>query len=350
MVRDDNAFSGKMKKMEIGDSSDYDYLGKPDVQSITIGAMIGATIIVAAALYIFGPSFFSDPIVQFTCPQEVGLAENYDAENFATHYEQETKKITNNLTHFLETFRTEAFDDWGRPYKDIKAGMYHWKSTKYPAEIEEGDSIFESACGIGLNLYMTLEILREVKNIDTLYVYGNEYLRVSADKANFVFDNAAPNKAKKGTICTGDSTNLYFVPSNAFDLVYTGYISPILDPLHLNLNSTDENYEKYTELCRADDWESKKLVELAQEMQQNFYAKWVGEMVRIAKPGKAIIVEQISFPYCEDFLDWGGVNPDWWLPAMSKYGWDVDPISLSMEDDTIFRHRYHVFMRKNKQK
>jgi hypothetical protein len=23
---------------------------------------------------------------------------------------------------------------------------------------------------------------------------------------------------------------------------------------------------------------------------------------------------------------------------------------LSMEDDTIFRHRYHVFMRKNKQK
>ena len=329
--------------MEIGEYSEN--FRKRDLRRI--GIIFGVTL-VAALLYIlalFGGSK-SGPI-HFQCPREIERAENYDPSSFDEVYEQETKRITNNLTEFLETFRTDSFDDWGHTYDEVKTGMYHWKSKMFPPEINEGDSIYESACGIGLNLFMTLEILKEVKNIDTLYVYGNEYLHVSADKANAVFDTVAPNKAKKGTICTGDSTNLYFVPSHAFDLVYTGYISPLLDPLHFNLES-DQNYKKLSTLCTSNDWQSQMLSDMGQEVQDNFYGKWVAEMVRIAKPGKAVIVEQVSVPYCDEFLDWGGVNYSFWETGITKYGWDIDPTSLVFEDDTIFTRRYHVFMRKNK--
>lgn len=70
-------------------------------------------------------------------------------------------------------------------------------------------------------------------------------------------------------------------------------------------------------------------------------------MVRIAKPGKAVIVEQVSHPYCDEYRDWGGVAKEWWKPAIEQYGWDVDPASIIMEKDEIFTNRYHVFMRKN---
>ncbi len=43
----------------------------------------------------------------------------------------------------------------------------------------------------------------------------------SANKANTMLDHG---HGRKGMICPGDSTNLDFVPSNAFDLVYAGYI------------------------------------------------------------------------------------------------------------------------------
>lgn len=348
MIPDSDAgfFVGKMEKMEIGDQSENSR-NEPDFRWAIL--IIGTTLI-AAAIYIFIPLGSSTSIiVPFECPLGIGVADNYDSEIFTTAYEQATKPIaiTNNLTHFLETFRTEVFDNWGHSYEQVKAGMYHWKSNMFAPEINEGDSIYESACGIGLNIFMTLEILKEVKNIDTLYVYGNEYLKVSADRANLLFDHVAPNNAKKGKICVGDSTHLFFVPSNAFDLVYTGYIFPIIDPLHFNLTS-EANDKKYAELCEAEDWQSKKLSEMAQGIQNDFYGKWVAEMVRIAKPGKAIIVEQVSLPLCNAYFDWGGVHPHWWKPAIDSYGWDVDPTSLTMENDTIFKQRYHVFLRKNR--
>jgi len=65
------------------------------------------------------------------------------------------------------------------------------------------------------------------------------------------------------------------------------------------------------------------------------------------QPGKPVIVEQVSMPYCDEMYDWGGVAREWWEPAISRYGWDVDPSTIEMEKDTIFRNRYHVFMRKN---
>ena len=52
-------------------------------------------------------------------------------------------------------------------------------------------------------------------------------------------------------------------------------------------------------------------------------------------------------PFCIENFDYGGVAREWWKPAIARYGWDVDPLSIEMEKDTIFRNRYHVFMRKN---
>jgi hypothetical protein len=71
---------------------------------------------------------------------------------------------------------------------------------------------------------MTLEILQDVKGIENLFVYGNEYLEVSAEKANAVLDHLAPAHGRKGVICTADSTDLGFIPADSFDLVYTGYL------------------------------------------------------------------------------------------------------------------------------
>ena len=70
---------------------------------------------------------------------------------------------------------------------------------------------------------------------------------------------------------------------------------------------------------------------------------------RIAKPGVPVIVEQVSPPYCDALFDWGGVRRDWWYEVASdnSYGWNVDAKTIVIEDDSLFRERYHVFMLKN---
>ena len=67
-----------------------------------------------------------------------------------------------------------------------------------------------------------------------------------------------------------------------------------------------------------------------------------------SQPGKPVIIEQVSLPVCDEVFDWGGVAKGWWnVSTISRYNWDVDATSIEMEKDTIFRNRYHVFMRKN---
>ena len=46
-------------------------------------------------------------------------------------------------------------------------------------------------------------------------------------------------------------------------------------------------------------------------------------------------------------FDWGGVSPTFWTNAIQTYKWDINRSSIEMEADTVFRKRYHVFMRKN---
>ena len=84
--------------------------------------------------------------------------------------------------------------------------------------------------------------------------------------------------------------------------------SPIGNPLRFDQPDKDPfsiNHGRYHELCDGTDWRDVTLREVAQRRQEDFYAAWVGEMIRIAKPGKPIIVEHVSQPKCDDREDWG---------------------------------------------
>jgi hypothetical protein len=286
--------------------------------------------------------------VEYECPVEQSQ-NNITAKTFDKDYIEQSKSMTTNMTEFNLTFRDSNFDKWGISYEEVKASMHDWKSKQYPKYLKSGDSIYESAAGVGLNLMMTLEILREY-GIENLHVYGNEYVEASTEKANLVLDHLLPSVggAKKGRMCTADSSDTPFVPSDAFDLVYTGYLSPIRDPLHYDRQSGNANYYLYRKLCEADpsDTHSRALLAKSQQIQNDWYGKWAAEMIRIAKPGGAVIIEQVSVPYCDCYFDWGGVTKEFWINAAKKntYGWNVDPDSLVFDDDVIFKKRYHLLM------
>ena len=356
-----------MTKMSIGastDEGDSRFIIRISLRRVMLVCqiVIGVTF-VAATVCVFGDN--NKGVLTYECPSSAKMADSVGVSHFEQAYikSKSQKELNSNMTQFLKTFRTDKFDDWGYTYERYKAHMQPWKQKYYAPNLKSGQSIYESACGIGLNLYMTLEILQDA-GITNLVVYGNEYIPVSADKANYIFDHAAPAASKKGMLCAGDSTDLSFVPSNAFDLVFTGYPSPLLDPLGFETGDVDDDYLEYKRLCEASkkkdaDWKDIKLLVLAQEKQENFYGKWVAEMVRISKPGAVVIVEQVGYPYCdiaqvgypywdERYTDSGGVDQDWWISGIEKYGWDVDPSSVETGEDNLFGARYHVFLRKNR--
>lgn len=293
----------------------------------------------------------NDLPVYFDCPHHDSQeAINQNDEQFEKYYANASRQITTNETEFLATFRDMHFDDWGFSYEEVKAGMEEFKARYYAPYLHNGSTIYESACGIGLNLYMTLEILRDRANLTNLVVYGNDYVQDSVTKANWLLERVAPAEATKGVVCAGDSSNLSHVPSNAFDLVYTGYLTPLLDPLNLH---PDNGYTLYGEICSSldneTDWMGKKLNEVMQQRQEDWHGNWVREMARIVKPGGPVIIEQIALPYCSDRSDWGGVDQDFWTKhAMANtYQWNVDPKSIEFAVEQVFKTRYNVFMLKN---
>lgn len=308
--------------------------------------------------------------ILFDCPSSY-IDETINAmegENFEEDYTSISRDITTNKTEFLASFRTTEFDGWGESYSTIKRGSKKFKKQYYTKYLKEGSHLYESACGIGLNLFMTLEIVGE-ENISGITVYGNEFVPESVEKARTVVlaDGVIPGGNKQGTVCAGDSSNLGHVPKEAFDVVYSGYVTPLMDPLMLKVDDPDLDTEyEYGSICDAflrfrdgkyknkekkkDDWMGNYLWEVIDQKQRDWYGRWVGEMTRIAKPGAPVIVEQVSIPYCFDTSDWGGVSRDFWQKAAREdtYHWNVDPDSIEMADDMIHDDRYHVVMLKHK--
>ena len=284
-------------------------------------------------------------ILRYDCPAEFQTAENVAQAQNDDWYVPDSQRIaSSNLSEFFQSFRNTAYDSWGHSYEELKLGMLKWKQASF-ADLRSGDSIYESACGIGLNLFMTLEILHETLGLNDLIVYGNEYIPLSAQIARKIANGTTdhpqsylPARGRYGTICPGDSSHLKdFVPANAFDLVYTGYISPLFNPLGLNGSSMDENFAQYKAYCEGATEKEREFAKQAQNRQNDWFAAWVGEMVRIAKPGRPIIVEQVSFPLCVAFFDWGGVEPSFWKDTAKKHRWNVDPSSIVIGNDSVFR-------------
>jgi hypothetical protein len=151
--------------------------------------------------------------VDFACPSEI-----MDNTNIS-------QAIAENATQFLKTYQDTSVDKWGKTYDELKAAMYDFKAEYFLKYLDDdGNSIYESGCGIGLSLYMTLEILQEAASIDNLIVYGSDHKEEAVSEANAVLGQVAPAHAEKGVLCSGEATDLYFVPSESFDLVFTGYI------------------------------------------------------------------------------------------------------------------------------
>ena len=295
-------------------------------------------------------------VFRFECPAQQATAENVETaiKEHEEWYVTVSQRIaSSNLSDYFETFRFTEYDNWGHSYDEVKQGMYKWKGQQF-ASLKNGDLIYESACGIGLNLYMTLEILNEKHGLSDLVVYGNEYVPLSVEIAQKIAGGTVshpgsylPARGQLGSICQADSTQLDFVRANTFDLVYTGYISPLFNPLGLNGSSTSETFEQYMSYCAGETEQDKVLSERAQRRQEDWYASWVSAMIRIAKPGAPVIVEQVSYPLCDALFDWGGVPQSFWREAIRSNGWDIDPSSVVFDTDSIFRRRYHVSMRKN---
>ena len=136
-----------------------------------------------------------------------------------------TAAIAANATKFLESYRERTKDRWDRSYAELKESMFDFKSTYFPKYLnDDGSSIYESGCGVGITLFMTLEILQESSGIDNLVVYGSDQKEDLVSESDAVLDTLGPAHADKGVFCVADPTDLGFVPGDSFDLVYTGYI------------------------------------------------------------------------------------------------------------------------------
>ena len=176
--------------------------------------------------------------LEYSCPAaSTSLSTvNYDENVFASDYlnnKTQPTDIWSDPQTFLNQFREETFDGWSRSYTKFKEDLrpFLQKHVVPLLRKQKPSTIYESACGLGLNLYATLEILQEEANITGITVYGNEYLEENAIKANRILDvlleaqNTQSNpKNHKGVVCHADSTNLTHVPSASFDLVYTGFL------------------------------------------------------------------------------------------------------------------------------
>jgi hypothetical protein len=150
-----------------------------------------------------------------------------------------------------------------------------------------------------------------------------------------------------GEICQGDSTSLNFVPSDAFDLAFTGYITSMEDPLGLKINDRDKLAAAYHEICTRSKTKAARETRLKmQRSQEEWFAKWVTEMVRITKPGGVIIFESVTLPFCDSEELGAGVSRLFWINGVHIYKWPVDTSTLFFEEDTIFKGRYHVSVRK----
>lgn len=297
---------------------------------------------------------YSCPITSSSSNNIIDKPQNRDDATHGKWYDQVSQQWQVNFTSYLSIYRQVEFDNWGLTYEQVKKSMRDWKVRMYAPVVNQNPDrvyrIYESACGIGLNLALTTEILSETTHMKRVEVYGNDYVEASIQLAERLYDEGRiveNYRGRMGRFCAADSTNLQHVPSDSFDIVFTGYITPLTDPLHVaHKYDTPRDVERaYQAIC--ENKTNPEAVQQMQDAQEDFFKQWVSEMIRIARPNAPVIVEQVSLPLCEAYYDWGGVSRDFWNRTVQNE-WPVNAESLVFEDDTIMKGRYHVSFRKNK--
>ena len=290
---------------------------------------------------------------RITCPQEPPPPSDNDKQgNFDEYIEADTTKLTatGELTESTEDYMNQGYDGFSKNFAQAKENIYDYVQEYFvPALRNGGGSIYESACGTASNLLMTLEIIAE-SGVKDVTVYGSEYIADSVTIARQMIKAHMPEGFYMGSICQADSTNLEHVPSNSMDVTFTGYIDPLVDPLDLHPDE-DIGIDVSIALCKSDEADSSQLAEKEQNAQEQWFARWVTEMVRITRPGGSVIVEDVAKPICQIYRDWGGVSQAWWPKAVADYGWDIDTDSITFgpaaRSPVKYKgRRYNVAMRK----
>lgn len=281
----------------------------------------------------------------FACPADITASKNDKDIQFYGDKRYTKKNWTDEE---LKKLKMTNIDGWDKSYNIMKQVRKDWILKTF-SELRPGDGIFESACGKGTNLLMKVELLKEKRGTDGFNVYGIDYRQAPVDEANDMFSQVLPRLGSSlgAPVCRGDATNLFFIPSESFDISYTGYIDPIIDPLGIE-SEPGSNLDP-SGLCHEKNRTLNKLSKLDQEAQETWYAAWATELIRVTKKGKLVVVEEVSLPLCESPNDWGGVSKMWWKEAATIYNWDVDIDSIStINAGTAGKEydRYNVVMRR----
>ena len=301
-------------------------------------------------------AFNAKALDQIACPMgPPPPSDNDKPGNFDEHIEADKTKLTATgaLAESTEDYRNEGYDGFTISYEQAKANIYDYITECFvpPLRRNGGGSIYESACGTAANLLMTLEIISE-NGVEDVTVYGSEYVADSVTVARQMLEAHMPGTFHMGSICQADSTKLEHVPSNSMDVVFTGYIDPLVDPLNLDPEEDVSNaIDKSIARCTSADEDDREIAEKEQRAQEEWFARWVTEMVRITKSGGSVIVEDVAKPVCQIRKDWGGVSQAWWTIAVAKYDWDIDVDSITFEPgarnpERYKGRRYNVAMRK----
>ncbi|GKY96719.1 hypothetical protein MPSEU_000631400 [Mayamaea pseudoterrestris] len=274
-----------------------------------------------------------------------------DQQQPITWYDSRSKEISSNVSEYLRIFqKLQGFDSWGHSYDDVQRGMRHFRQKYLIPNVSDNMSIYESSCGKGLNLYMTIDLLQQ-EGFRGLVIYGSDENADAVRVANQLLDSSIlPGRVTFGLVCQADPTSIPHIPDNSMDIVISGGIDPLANPLGLDVGSSSELYGKYVELCEAKkdvDPDNYALSDDAQHKQNAWYRTQLDEMIRIAKPGAPIILEHVSYPLCESLYDGGGIYQSFFKSNIDLHDWNIDANSIAFEEDFVFRHRYHAFMRKN---
>ena len=310
----------------------------------------------------------TDPL--YTCPNNTTNNNNattrYDDDDDANadepaYYAVANAPLREHWHDFVRDFRrpnsTYHYDGWGKNFAQVQSGMRDWKMAQWHnyflAELADAARtntrnpqplrIYESAGGLGLNLLATTDILLQQAHdvIERVVIYGNEYMAESVDLAGRLYRQGVyADQVQWGAYCAADSRYLEFVPANAFDVVMTGYITPLQNPMQVS--SADWLQYTLDHVCP-----NATQVDQMQHIQQTWYDTWITAMIRLAKPhGGHIWVEQVSPPLCDnnDDSDWGGVDRAFWTQRAAAWGVQV----IAMADDNFLHPgRYHVALRKS---
>ena len=126
--------------------------------------------------------------------------------------------------------------------------------------------------------------------------------------------------------------------------------SSLSNPLDL-VEPPEELFSKYLGLCTSEDQDRRgtPLRDVAQAKQEALLARWLGDLVRVLRPGGIVVVENVAVPLCESSMPEIGVRRDWWTAFTQSHAdqLSIDPATTVLGDDSLRNWKYHVVMRKS---